>query len=462
MYGGGRGAPVIHFLHDFAKAFGENRRLGEEFLKAVTEARFGSVTKKYPFTRTGMLATNLVSPRVVDGVSKLLVKSDVERLKATDRAMDLDTAEDTMAQGWATATTHMGDKHISKEACYPILGRLFARTVLFLTNKTKQGFEKADYRSFGEIKDKFVAEFRKALPSHVALGSAWGASSSDVASATSAAAAASAEPLVDMGDVSDPKWVIAQTGVRIGKLYYEKAVGHTKGIYTLIEVSADTATLEEYNLGRGDPTTVNVQIEDLLRQWQEFKGERPVVLQPQPKHLAPTSEHLRLEGQKCLVFHALVSHASVSESMSSKLAFCLFPTELRVTEAIPKGKLELTPVTDLKLIHRKASAAASAEVALGDDRFYLQEPPKARSAKVGDWRDDLLLAPYWWVGTTHIKEEANMHERRFTDKESGVSFHVMVNSRSLKVHDRLLSFVAKKEVKPLSSAQPVTKRVRTT
>lgn len=64
----------------------------------------------------------------------------------------------------------------------------------------------------------------------------------------------------------------------------------------------------------------------------------------------------------------------------------------------------------------------------------------------------MLCASSWWVGNTHAKEEAVMAEKRHNDtEESGVSFPVMVNSRHLKVHERLMAFVANKEVKPLSS-----------
>lgn len=80
------------------------------------------------------------------------------------------------------------------------------------------------------------------------------------------AATASTEPL---GDVPEPKWVIAQAKFRIEHLYYEKTVARTKGIYTLTEVATHPATLEEHDVGRWDTTTAKVQIEDLLRQWQE-------------------------------------------------------------------------------------------------------------------------------------------------------------------------------------------------
>jgi hypothetical protein len=83
LYGGGPGAPMIKYLDQVAKAYGENIRLGEDYLKAVTECNFGP-TRKCPHTRTALIAANLVSKKVTDGIAKLLVKSDVERLKSKD------------------------------------------------------------------------------------------------------------------------------------------------------------------------------------------------------------------------------------------------------------------------------------------------------------------------------------------------------------------------------------------
>ena len=35
LYGGGPGAPMVKYMDEFAKGFGENLRLGEEYWKAL-------------------------------------------------------------------------------------------------------------------------------------------------------------------------------------------------------------------------------------------------------------------------------------------------------------------------------------------------------------------------------------------------------------------------------------------
>ena len=45
------------------------------------------------------------------------------------------------------------------------------------------------------------------------------------------------------------------------------------------------------------------------------------------------------------------------------------------------------------------------------------------------------------------------------DKDTNVKFHVLVNSKAIKVHDQLLVYKPRKEVVPLSSAES-SKRVK--
>ena len=83
---------MIKYLDKFAKRYGENKRLGEDFIKGVTETVF-SASRRCPHLRTAFLAANLVSPKVVDGVAKLLAKSDIEKLRSKEHASQVDAVE---------------------------------------------------------------------------------------------------------------------------------------------------------------------------------------------------------------------------------------------------------------------------------------------------------------------------------------------------------------------------------
>ena len=105
------------------------------FPKLFTDVQFATTSKRYPHVRTGLLATNLVSPKVVDGIARLLVKADVERLRSKDKVPVIDKAEDTMAHRWDVAAKLVGEQHLTKEQSNPLLGRLHTRVILHITGK---------------------------------------------------------------------------------------------------------------------------------------------------------------------------------------------------------------------------------------------------------------------------------------------------------------------------------------
>ena len=110
------------------------------------------------------------------------------------------------------------------------------------------------------------------------------------------------------------------------------------------------------------------------------------------------------------------------------------------------------PATDLRNISATKNTGAIT-VELNQTSFYLQEPTRARNNKSSDWRGDLLFVAYWWVATTSDKSEANLVEKKIQDKESGLMVPMLVNSRPLKAHEKLMLFKAKKVAVPLSTAK---------
>ena len=80
FFAGGSNAPVVRFLHEFALKYGATKRLGEEFINAVATVRLSSNLSGHALGRAALLAANLVSPKVVDGVARLVSKTDVNRL----------------------------------------------------------------------------------------------------------------------------------------------------------------------------------------------------------------------------------------------------------------------------------------------------------------------------------------------------------------------------------------------
>ena len=86
-YGGGHQVPLLHKLDTFSKKHGENRRLGEEFLGAVVSSfKYPDPSINLPRVVDMLLTTNMVAPKVVDGVARCITKSDVTALSTAKKA----------------------------------------------------------------------------------------------------------------------------------------------------------------------------------------------------------------------------------------------------------------------------------------------------------------------------------------------------------------------------------------
>ena len=56
QYGGGAGAPMVRYLDAFAKAFGENKVIGEQFITSVVTLKFQAASTNFPYLRTALMA----------------------------------------------------------------------------------------------------------------------------------------------------------------------------------------------------------------------------------------------------------------------------------------------------------------------------------------------------------------------------------------------------------------------
>lgn len=135
---GGPDAENIRFLDSFAKGYGENRRLGAEFWSALTEMQFEK-TKPFPYLRTAFAATQLIAPKTVDGIARMLTPADFRAMKQKSSVAE---EVDTLVEGaWDIVKKASAAKPEHDQFLSGALGRLMARACLNVTGKTKLLFE---------------------------------------------------------------------------------------------------------------------------------------------------------------------------------------------------------------------------------------------------------------------------------------------------------------------------------
>jgi hypothetical protein len=223
----------LRYLDGFAKPYGKNKKLGSVFIEAVTHASFPTKATKFPFLRAGFLACNVISPRskVVDGVARLLTKTDVS-LVCKQRTLGMNIAAETlMAESWATLQDLSLHSGVDLSKCNAIFGRLSCRTILMLVKKEADGVESKVYGSLSKIKAAFNAEIKKAAfgETHEAI---------EVSSSVKPVA-----KHIGLQDVSGPTWIASQNGFTVGETFMHK---QSSVLYTLHEFTTKGARFIEH------------------------------------------------------------------------------------------------------------------------------------------------------------------------------------------------------------------------
>jgi hypothetical protein len=440
-YGGGEGAPAIKFIDFFAKTFGGTKILGEEYFRAVTESSLHpSVMKPCPQLRVALVATNLVSPKVVDGIARLVTKTDIAAFCRKDRNQQMEECEGILVIAWDLCFKHVADGHFDISVAYLIIGRLYTRVVLHLASKGKQGPEHKVFDKMTDIQTAFADELTNALPTSVASGITWATSIPAVI-----AVPVSTQPLLSSADLTNPQRVANEAGFKVGSHYVEKKL---KTIYRLESV-AHVCTFVEHNLFSTEPTRLQLDVEATLTRMAPFKSSLPVRIQTTDILHINGIEKFEHDWLRAIVFATL---AKRSPHCEHDFVYCLNPTEVRANATVPKGKLELVPHTLMaNIVCKKPQATNALEVKVKGTAVWLTEPPRPRQSEVATWKSDMSFVPYWWVSTTDDEKVANIVPKRVICKDDDVSFFVYTNSKQLKPHDVLC--VLEKHMTPPEQAQ---------
>ena len=459
-YGGGKGAPMMIFLDKFSKEYGQNVKLGQEYFSAVTHLVFPAKSKVYPHIRTALLATNLISEKIVDGVARLLTKSDVERFKSKAVMPDVENGEVAIEQGWRTLNTHLKSQQLTEGQAHGIIGRFMTRLVLKIAKKGKMGPEQRVFDSLEAIKSEFVADLREVLGPTVKIECPWSAEKSQPSEDNAASASSSA--FTNFSDIVDPVWHAKAAGFDVGEYCYPKKDGKATA-YKLTGFGSNVALVAQVQLPHEvdkKPAEISIDIETLLSKWQLWKDFTPTVLvefELGGPNSVKGSDHIKRELSRSLIFTELVRLAKEREPAKQTFAYTLHPVELRAATAVRKGEAVLTPLSDLLKISTMSTDRA-AKVIVEDTSFYIEPPPKVKSNDASTWSKSTVFVPFWWVGTTDDMSLVNMQEVPKT--HNGITIPARVNSKALKKGDLLMMYKAKADPTADEGGQPPAKRTK--
>jgi len=343
------GDPSPKELHEFANNFGESRKLGEEFVSAVTDVTFLG-GKPCRNIRKAFFAANLVSTKLVDGISRLLVKSDVNKVPKMGKECD------AMEKIVADLEEHLAHllklRKLSPEKARDIKFRFMIRLTTHMCGKGKLSFDARDFESFNEIQLACLNELQDTLGDKSKepekLKEKW-----DVKEADSKAETA-AEVAVDALRIDDPKRVAFEHGgFKIGCVVVEKK-GDQKLPFEIKDIKADgIVNLHQHKLAE-EQASLNVAVEVgiLVQEWRVVKGG--VKQFSIPKNITKSwgfSGCFPHAYAQAKAFAALSEAENKSEkSYRDKLLFCVAPRELRTIAEVSKHELRFNPFTEFSKI----------------------------------------------------------------------------------------------------------------
>ena len=408
------------YLDEFQKKYSGNVLMGESFFAAVLGMNFDTKVTKFPHVRIALVATNLISPesKILDGTAKLVVKGDMTVLCRKDRFVQVTAAENMMSDAWRFLQE--GVKHglvDSVKAVQPF-GLVQTRIILFLLKKQKFGVDETPFETMADIKTAFDTAIDQPK-----------ATASPPKPQETEAVEAKAYGLTE---VSDPVWIAAQAGYKIGARFVN---ADSQAVYSITAMDGNgvTFTLEDAVYEKVEKMIVKF---DLLKKTFgtlcKAKPHKKLERCEEMPQLMP-SQHklLKLDTHKAIAFQELMSIASMlSDFEMEAIDYFFNPSEVRARMDLQSGKLQLGPFTELSRLVAKSVTTTYVATGAGEySNWFIDAPQRPKTDDVESWPDRSLFSAFWSV-KTGPKSEANMKIVKM--KVQHYTFPVLQNSKAIK------------------------------
>jgi len=465
LFSGGPGAPIIAWLDNFAKTFAPHAVLGSEFLQSVCDVEFPNL-KVLPIIRQALLATNLVSTKRVDGISRCLVKGDVSKLANKDMVGTLEVAEKACCDLAEFLTLQASANRIDSKAHVSIYGKFLVRLALHMTGKSKSGFDNREFDNLDALK-KFTA--KELQESHsLACASLLGWSGDEEVDPGSVKPSSASAAACTFKDLNSAEWLAANSGFVAGSVVYERAVGLST-VFRIQKVD-HVVELVELNLGFVAPLVVKVPLTVFVKNWANFKGDPPsLVSSDWPSRCLSADGLGRSQHLAAKLFLALQDWAAFNKDGIAQLHLSVKPTVVYAKESIKKGGLCVPPNVALNCISLKSDPASGTHGYAPDLKctvagvtVFIKKPWQPFTPSVDAWKPDAYVDPFWWFSTSEVE-----HDCFVTVKEMKIAPEVIVpcivNEQAIPQHAKLMVFREKQPVAALHqcSIVQVTKATAT-
>ncbi len=429
-FGGGPGFPLVKLLETISKAGGITVSIGQEYLTFLCQLDFKDKASTFPFLRCACLAVNLTSPKVLDGIGKLAVKTDLAALKAPALREVLVTAEGVLQTAWDTlekAGSHQTQKGMVA------MGRLMVRTALFLMKKQGKGREQVEFGSLREIGEAFAKDL-DALPETLGLGSS-----------TDSLPAEDSQGPVSLKESSDPKHIaLDRYKLEVDANYKHK--GDDK-IWTFKEITDEHGIFVHKPLFGNKEETLKLDYEELKNMKRHEKPLPALRDQSLVDSLLPhKSNFLKLEEMKAKALVQLFECYRSNQVEAGSICIGTKGAGAFAGTTFKKGELKLVPLGTITVVKEAKKSMLAVLVASSGEMFNVA-PPKV------DWEEKSgTIVPYFAIGKATGENESTM-EKTTMKLNSWLTVPVYKNSLKLEKGTPLTLPAEEEEVQPKRKAR---------
>ena len=358
------GGSLINFLSVFSKGYGQGVHLGEDFLLACTNTII-SVNDMTPMIRVALLAT---CDKIVDGIGRLLLKSDVEKLKSKKLQPKVCEAEELLLGRWKDLQK---DTKLNETQKFKICGKACLRTCLFLVGKQKQGREQREFASLDAIGLECIKEM---------------ANTSTPAGHSMPAPGCppKASSIVQLHEAKNAMYVAGQKiELKVGNHYTHK--NFEDRVWKCFEVGPNHLGLMHQDLLSGQVCKIQVKDIEIAESLKATKQKPPTLLDA--KHVPALLCQIVAdeEHDKCSIFKLVIDFNKSLGKLPLELLYQEYPSRLVFSnKGFQEKQLLLLPGVDKVSQISDKESRGSCEVRLGE-KTYTCHPPSSKGVMRSPW-----------------------------------------------------------------------------
>ena len=363
--------------------------IGEEMMNHLAFFNFKIPGQSMTLTRIALAACILSSKKQQDGISRLIYKSDLEKLKGKASTKKLD---EILCSLWNEVQT------VNLPSGYVCFGKACVRMILHTLSKEKIAKEET-FNSFEEILTQFHAEVQGKTPA--------------VPGSEASSSSVTTDPVKDLVNSCASEVALLQnTHIKVGDRYLCSQL-YPDQVFVLHSIDENGAHFEHKPLF-GSVVKHSEPLET-LKQWKVTKKEMTQLCPPSlcQERLPHNSTMVRQEAERMQV-NALLMEAYMANKPDSDdlLNFTCHPSNLVLMKKVKKKALQLFPVGPCSLVQKKdlhnILEKGKAVLVWWGDIPYQVQPFKTMGNFNKPDTDNGILCPFFWVKGSEDESTTNM------------------------------------------------------